>query len=93
MVAGGGACVVAGGMCAWFQGACVVVGGGTWLQGVCVAAGGMCGCEGCAWLQGACVVAGCVRGCWGRACVWDTTRYGQYASYWNAFLFYIFICI
>ena len=33
-----------------------------------------------AW-QGACVAGG--------ACVADTTRYGRYASYWNAFLLYM----
>ena len=87
----GGACVVAS------RGVCMVaLGGHVWLLwrgvhgcsgGACVVApggrawllGGMRGCSG-----GACVVAwGCVRGFFYEI----RSMSGQYASYWNAFLF------
>ena len=87
MVAGG--CVVAGGHVWLLGGVC-----GCW--GACVVAGGMCGCQGgmhgCgghAWLGGmcgcggACMVAG--GPCIGYDKIWSMS--GQYASYWNAFLF------
>ena len=83
--------VVAGGMhggmgmhdrgCAWWQGACMVAGGGMHgRRGACMVAGGH------AWWcsEGACMVAG-------GACVgYDEIRSmsGQYASRWNAFLSY-----
>ena len=93
-----GSCMVAGGMHGC-QGACMVVGGGyVWLAGgMCGCGGhawllgGMHGCWGCAWLwggmhgcRGVCVVA------WGGVCIgYNEIRSmsGQYASYWNAFLF------
>ena len=87
-----GVCVA--GRHAW-QGVCVA-GGHAWQGGVCgreaCMSGGMCG-------RGACMAGGCawVGGMHGRgACMPhmppDTMRYGQsmrgqYASYWNAFLF------
>ena len=80
--------MVAGG-CAWcWWGVCVVV-GGMHGWGACVV-GGMHGCEGHVWLQGACVAAGGICGCGGGVCMgYDEIRSmsGQYASYWNAFLF------
>ena len=84
--AGGGACVVARGRCAWLWGVAGMCGCGGWVGGCRGAAwvevvghawlqGGVCGCRGHVWwweeVQ-ACVVAG-----W-RA--WDTTRYGQWAG-------------
>ena len=79
MVAGGcvwlgvcmGACVVARGACMVAGGACMVAMGHAWLLG---------GVRGC---QGACLVAG------GVFIGHDEIRSmsGQYASYWNAFLF------
>ena len=76
----GGVCIVLGG-CAWLPG------GMHGCQGACMVAeghawlpGGMCGC------QGACVVAG---GCIGYDKIWSMS--GQYASYWNAFLFHDFV--
>ena len=71
----------------------MVVGGCVWLQG------GMCGCGGeHVWLpgdmhvcRGVCVVAG--GHAWlGGVCVgYDKIQSmsGRYASYWNAFLFYV----
>ena len=94
MVARGWGCVVAGGACmvarghAWLPGACVVPGGGmhgsrgcAWLWGHAWLPGGMHGSGGC----GACVVAGCVG--------YDEIRSmsGRYASYWNAFLFNLYL--
>ena len=81
VVAPGGACVVAPG------GACMVaLGGHAWLlRGVCVVAPG-----------GACMVAprGGMRGCSGGGMrgFFNKMRSmsGQYASYWNAFLFDLF---
>ena len=78
------------------RGACVVGGGGGPLArvvagGACVVAGG--GVYGC---QGACVVAGgaCLVAGGGGACVgYDEIRSmsGRYASYWNAFLFFLLL--
>ena len=87
-----GVCMVAGGGHVW-----LLVGGCAWLL-----AGGVCGCwwagvHGC-W-RGVCVIAGggaCVvaggacMAAGGRACIgydeiWSMS--GQYASYWNAFLY------
>ena len=73
----GGVFVVAGG-CAWLPGGMH----GCW-------GGGMCGWEGMLdW--GPCVVAGGMRGCEGGACIGYNeiqSMSGQYASYWNTFLF------
>ena len=70
--------MVAGGMCGW--GACMVA-------GVCVVRG-VCGCRGVcmairghAWLWGACMGYDEIR-----------SMSGQYASYWNAFLFCSTFC-
>ena len=83
-----GACMVAGGMhgCgghAWLQGNMHGCRGHAWLWGACMVVGGMCGCGGHAWLQGGHV---CLRrACMGYDEIWSMS--GQYASYWNAFLF------
>ena len=97
-----GACMaegvcVAGGMhgggCVWQGGVCGR-GGHAWQGGVCVA-GGMHG-GGCVWQGGVCVAGG-MHGR-GDMCGTNTppARYyeiwsmsGRYASYWNAYLFYI----
>ena len=93
MVAPGGVYVVARGACVVAQGAYVVAPGGACM----VAQGGH------VWLlQGACMVApggacmvfarGGMHGFFQGACVgYDEIRSmsGRYASYWNAFLFYI----
>ena len=79
------------------QGVCVAGGmpgmggmhgrGGVCGRGVCMAAGcmagGACGrghVSGCAWWGGACMVVGAPN-------MWSMC--GQYASYWNAFLFFL----
>ena len=83
MVAPGGhAYLLLGGMHGCFQGACVVAPGGQLPGGACVVAqGGMCGCSGGhAWLLGG------LRGI--RRDTEIRSMSGQYASYWNAFLFY-----
>ena len=76
----GGACMVApgGGMRGCSGGVCGCSGGG-----VCgCSRGGMCGCSG-----GACMVArgGGVRGFFDEI----QSMSGRYASYWNAFLFFL----
>ena len=60
-----------------------LLGGCAWLWGACVVAGGVCvvlggvhGCGGHAWLWGACIGYDEIR-----------SMSGQYASYWNAFLY------
>ena len=69
--------------CACLWGACMIVGGHVfagghaWLLGACMVVGGVHGCG------GACVVA---WGCVGYDKIWSMS--GQYASYWNAFLFH-----
>ena len=76
----GGVCVVAG------EGACMVAGGCMWLQGVCMVAGGrvwLLGVHGCGehvWLQGGMVAGGA---CIGYDEIWSMS--GWHASYWNAF--------
>ena len=73
----GGACMVAPGVCMVARGACVVAPGG-----------GMHGCLGGGVVApgGACVVArGGMRGIRRNTEIWSMS--GQYASYWNAFLF------
>ena len=93
----GGVCGCLG-VCVVARGACVVAHGGACM----VARGGM---RGCSWggmhrCSGACVVSpGGMRGCsgGGGACVFFflnevRSMSGRYASYWNAFLFFIFVC-
>ena len=65
-------------------------GGCAWLPG------GVHGCRGHAWLPGACMVAreGACMAKGGGACVgYDEIRSmsGRYASYWNAFLLFLFL--
>ena len=75
---------------AWLWEVCMVAGGHAWLRGACMVAGRACmvarvhGCGGCAWLRGACVVAG---GCIGHNEIRSMS--GRYASYWNAFLLFL----
>ena len=86
-----GACMVAGGMhgCrggVWLLGgACMVARGGcVWLQG------GEHGGWVCVVARGPCVVAGGVHSwgaCMGYKEIWSMS--GRYASYWNAFLFFV----
>ena len=76
-----GACMMKGGMRGkgghvWGRGACVVR-GVCMVKGAYMAKGGMC-CEGgCAWQRGG------MRGMHGQS------LRGRYASYWNAFLFFV----
>ena len=61
--------------------------GGRCVSGGCMARG-VC-------MEGACMVGVCMAGgMHGRGCVCHTVKYGRsmhgrYASYWNAFLFYV----
>ena len=73
-----GVCVVAGGH-VWLWGACMVAGGDVWVLGVCVVGGK----RGHVWLQWG------MHGCGGACMGYNEIRSmsGQYASYWNAFLF------
>ena len=82
-----GACVVAKGVHGYW-GACVVAGGHVWQRGACMAMGGMHG------KGGTCMVKGGVCGEGGsmHGIQRDTeirSMSGRYASYWNAFLFYL----
>ena len=82
--------LLGGGMCGCQAEACVVAGDMHCCQGACV-------------IVGACMVAGGMHGCWGHtwslgggACMgYNEIRSmsGQYASYWNAFLFILVIRI
>ena len=91
----GGACVVAGG-------ACVVAGGmhgggrGVCGGGACMVVGGCVVVVGCAWWQrgmhGGGMHGGGGHAWWQRGCMgYDEIRSmsGWYASYWNAFLYYL----
>ena len=98
MHGGRGACMVVGGMHGgghtWWQGACMVAGGihgGGGMhggRGACMVVGSMCGGRGWGhtWWWGACMVVA------GACMVYDEIRSmsGWYASYWNAFLSYIY---
>ena len=70
------------GGCAWQRGACMVKGECVWQRGHALWRGAcMVKAGGHAWWREACVVKGCVCGRTDGHCS------GQYASYWNAFLF------
>ena len=70
---------------AWLQGERVwLLGGMHGCQAACMVARGVCGCQGGhVWLPGG--KCGCGGACIGYDEIWSMS--GQYASYWNAFLF------
>ena len=85
----------------WRRRACIVKGGvcregGMCGEGVCMAKGGMWGKEGACMANGACIVK--ERACVMKGgCVWQRRGHGWrgghcngwYASYWNAFLWFL----
>ena len=88
----GGVCMVLGDVCGAGEGglcgaggvACMVLGGCV-VPGCVCGAGGHVWCRGCAWCGGMCGAGGGQGVCVGYDEIQSMS--GQYASYWNAFLF------